>query len=35
MQHATLIKIAQETNVKLMTIKSCSTIRWVCRTEAV
>jgi len=30
-----LIKIAQKTNVKLMTIKSCSTTRWACRAEAV
>lgn len=34
-QHATLMKIAQKTNVKLITIKSCSTTRWACRAEAV
>ncbi|KAL4127320.1 hypothetical protein QTP88_011495 [Uroleucon formosanum] len=35
MRQATLIKIAQQTNVKLMRIKSCSTTRWACRAEAV
>lgn len=34
-RHATLEKIAKETNVTLMTIKSCSTTRWACRAEAV
>ncbi|KAF0711305.1 zinc finger MYM-type protein 1-like [Aphis craccivora] len=35
MRHATLMKIGQETNVKLMTIKSYSTTRWTCRAEVV
>ncbi|KAF0757116.1 zinc finger MYM-type protein 6-like, partial [Aphis craccivora] len=34
-RHAVLERIVQETNIKLKTLKSLSTTRWACRSEAV
>lgn len=35
MRHSTLEKVAKETGVTLLTLKSCSITRWACRAEAV
>ncbi|XP_060868019.1 zinc finger MYM-type protein 1-like [Metopolophium dirhodum] len=35
MRHSTLEKVAKETGITLLTLKSCSITRWACRAEAV